>query len=155
VTILKSGGSSASVVRWLTLHRCKLNSTELPASELDSLITTLHGPHGKHNLYFWQSLYTASLRSNSCPVVPRAFFCGNVFSDPLPSNGHGADHIENTSCNTFSIVVSDAPSQCYIKQYSERGIWATSLFSAASIAIHFLLNLWHPVFMSLYSAMCI
>jgi hypothetical protein len=25
-------------------------------------------------------------------------------SDPLPSNWHGADHIENTSCNTFSIV---------------------------------------------------
>jgi hypothetical protein len=31
-------------------------------------------------------------------------FCGNVFSDPLPRNGHGADHIENNSCNTFPIV---------------------------------------------------
>jgi hypothetical protein len=29
---------------------------------------------------------------------------GNVFNDPLPSNGHGADHIENTSCSIFSIV---------------------------------------------------
>jgi hypothetical protein len=27
-----------------------------------------------------------------------------VFFDPLPSNGHAADHIEKNSCNTFSIV---------------------------------------------------
>jgi hypothetical protein len=33
-------------------------------------------------------------------------FCGNVFSDPLSSSGHDADHIENNSCNTFSIVCS-------------------------------------------------
>jgi hypothetical protein len=38
------------------------------------------------------------------PTVPRVCFCGNVFSEPLPSNGHGADHIESNSCNTFSIV---------------------------------------------------
>jgi hypothetical protein len=28
----------------------------------------------------------------------------NVFTDPLPSDGHGADHIENTFCNTFPVV---------------------------------------------------
>jgi hypothetical protein len=28
-------------------------------------------------------------------------FYGNVFSDPLPSKGHGADHIENISFNTL------------------------------------------------------
>jgi hypothetical protein len=30
-----------------------------------------------------------------------ARFCGNVFSDPLRRDGHGADHIGNNSCNTF------------------------------------------------------
>jgi hypothetical protein len=29
-----------------------------------------------------------------------------VFTNPLPSSGHGADHIENTSCN---IVLLHAP----------------------------------------------
>jgi hypothetical protein len=29
-----------------------------------------------------------------------------MFSDPLPSNGHDADQIENISCNTFSIPAS-------------------------------------------------
>jgi hypothetical protein len=29
---------------------------------------------------------------------------GNVFSDPLSTNGYGADYIQNTSCNTFYIV---------------------------------------------------
>jgi hypothetical protein len=77
--------------------------TELPALEIDSLIATLHVPHGKHSLYCWQSLFTAPLPSN-ISIVPRVCFCGNVFSDPLPSNGHGADHIENTTCNTFSTV---------------------------------------------------
>jgi hypothetical protein len=28
-------------------------------------------------------------------------FCGNVFNDPLPSNGQGAAHIENTSYDTL------------------------------------------------------
>jgi hypothetical protein len=37
-------------------------------------------------------------------IFPRVCFCGNVFSDPLPNNGHGTDHIENNSCNAFSIV---------------------------------------------------
>jgi hypothetical protein len=78
--------------------------TELSASELYSLITTVHGPHGKHSLYCWQSLFTASLPSNRSPSAPPVRFCGNVFSDPLLGNGHGADHIENTSCNTFSIA---------------------------------------------------
>jgi hypothetical protein len=51
-----------------------------------------------------KSLFIAPLPSNIFPIVSRACFCGNVFSDPLPINGHGADHIENNSCNTFSIV---------------------------------------------------
>jgi hypothetical protein len=77
---------------------------QLPASELDSLISTLHGPYGKHILYCWQSLFIAPLPRNRCPVVPRVCSCGNLFSEPLPSNGHAADHMENNSWNTFSIV---------------------------------------------------
>jgi membrane protease subunit (stomatin/prohibitin family) len=38
-----------------------------------------------------------------------SFYCWEpnfrtLFIDLLPSNGHGADHTENTSCDTFSIV---------------------------------------------------
>jgi hypothetical protein len=51
-----------------------------------------------------KSMFTAPLPSNRCHIVPRVCFCANVFSDPLPSNGHGADYIENNPCNTFSIV---------------------------------------------------
>jgi hypothetical protein len=40
-------------------------------------------------------VFTVPLPSNMCPIFVRVSFCGNVFSDPLPSNGHGADH---TSC---------------------------------------------------------
>jgi hypothetical protein len=35
-----------------------------------------------------------------------------VFSNPLPSNGHGAEHVENSSCNTFSIVASAYFGRC-------------------------------------------
>jgi hypothetical protein len=35
-----------------------------------------------------------------------------VFSEPLHSNGHGADHIENTSCNTFSVVACAYLGRC-------------------------------------------
>jgi hypothetical protein len=45
------------------------------------LIYILHGRHGKHNLYFWQSLFTAPLPSNRSPIVWRVCFCGNVSSD--------------------------------------------------------------------------
>jgi hypothetical protein len=53
--------------------------------------------HRKH-LFIYCCIYFA-LHSNGYISRPR-----NVISDPLPSNGHGADHIENTSCNTFSII---------------------------------------------------
>jgi hypothetical protein len=78
---------------------------QLSASELDSRLCTLHRPHGNHSLYCWQSLFTAPLHSNRRPIVSRVCFCENMFSKPLPSNGHGADHIQNNSFNTFSIVV--------------------------------------------------
>jgi hypothetical protein len=32
------------------------------------------------------------------------FYWGWVFTASLPSHGHCADHIEHTSCNTFSVV---------------------------------------------------
>jgi hypothetical protein len=96
-----NGDSSASVARWLTLHSWTLNSILLPALELDSLITTFHGPHGKHSLYCRKSLFTALLPSNRCSIVPRVYFCGYVFNDLLPSSGHGADHIENTTYSTI------------------------------------------------------
>jgi hypothetical protein len=76
-------------------------------------------PHRKH--FFLYCIYSAlhsngsypivacvlrALPSNRYPIAPRVCFCGNVFSDPLPSNGQGAVHIRvhNASCNTFSIV---------------------------------------------------
>jgi hypothetical protein len=43
-----------------------------------------------------------------------------VFSDPLPSNGHGADHIENTSCHIFAIVLCASFGSCL-----EMGLHAT------------------------------
>jgi hypothetical protein len=55
-----------------------------------------------HQLH--HSLFFAPLPSNRSPIVPRVCFCRNVFSDQLPSNGHGADRIENNSCTNFSIV---------------------------------------------------
>jgi hypothetical protein len=56
------------------------------------------------------------LPSSKFRIVPRICFCVNVFSDLLFSNGHGADHTENTSCNTFSIVTCVLPrnrSKCH------------------------------------------
>jgi hypothetical protein len=44
----------------------------------------------KNSLYCGQSLITAPLPSNRS-IVPYVCFCGDVFSDPLPSNVHGAD----------------------------------------------------------------
>jgi hypothetical protein len=35
-----------------------------------------------------------------------------VFTKPLPSNGYGAGHMENTSCNTFSIVACSYFGNC-------------------------------------------
>jgi hypothetical protein len=58
----------------------------------------------ENSLYCWQSLFTAPLPSNRSPIVPCVCFCGNVFSDPLPSNGNGVDCIENNSCDTLSTV---------------------------------------------------
>jgi hypothetical protein len=42
---------------------------QLPASEFDSLITTIHRPNGKRSLYCWRSLFTASLPSNRRSIV--------------------------------------------------------------------------------------
>jgi hypothetical protein len=42
---------------------------QLPASEFAFLITTLHGPNGKHSLYYWRSLFTALLSSNRRYIV--------------------------------------------------------------------------------------
>jgi hypothetical protein len=40
------------------------------------------------------------------------FCCQNVSIDPLRSTEHGADHIENTSSNSFSIVASACFGRC-------------------------------------------
>jgi hypothetical protein len=84
---------------------------QLPALELDSLISTFLGPHGNHSLYCWQSLFTTPLPSNRS-IFPRVCFCGNVLDDPLSSNGHGADHIQNNSCNTVSVVACAYCGRC-------------------------------------------
>jgi hypothetical protein len=97
-------------------------------------MSTLHRLHGEHSLYCWQSLFTAPSPSNWCPIVPRVCFWGNVFSDPLPSNGHGEDHIENNSCNTFSIVAC-----AYFGRCLELGLHVT-IFSSSKTEN--LLNCW-------------
>jgi hypothetical protein len=81
-----------------------LTHSELPASELDSLISTLHGLHGKHRLSTIHRGVYRSVAWKQTSYNSTVGFCGNLFSDPLPSNGHGADHTENTYCNAFSIV---------------------------------------------------
>jgi hypothetical protein len=84
---------------------------QLPASEVDSFIRILHGKH---------SPLIAPLPSNRYPAVPCVCFCRNVFSDPLPSNGHDADHIENSSCNIFCIVAC-----AYLGHCLEMGLHVT------------------------------
>lgn len=80
-------------------HSHSSTTSKLPASELNSLISTLHRLHGKQPV-----LLTALLPSNRSPIVPCICFCGNVFSDLLPSNVHGTDHIENNFCSTFLLL---------------------------------------------------
>jgi hypothetical protein len=55
---------------------------------LSAILAAWGGPYGKHSLLLLKSVFTGSLLSSGRPVVPRVAFCGNVFSDPLPSNGH-------------------------------------------------------------------
>jgi hypothetical protein len=66
----------------------------------------------KNTLYCWQSLFTVPLPSNRSPIVPRVCFCGNVFRDPFTSNGHGVDHIENNSFNSFFIAACTYFGRC-------------------------------------------
>jgi hypothetical protein len=58
------------------------------------LITTLHGPHGKHRLLFLRSVFTAPLPGNRRSIFPRVCFLGNVVTDPLPSNGYTRHNIK-------------------------------------------------------------
>jgi hypothetical protein len=100
-------------------------TSELPASELDSynhFARTLQ----KHSLYCWPTLFSAPLPSKRYLTVLRVCFWGNVFSHPLPNNGHGADHIENISCNTFSIVACTYFGRCL-----EMGLHVTIYYSKA------------------------
>jgi hypothetical protein len=53
----------------LSSNYCPVLLQQLPASEFASLITTLHGPNGKHSLYCWQSLFTVPFPSNRRPIV--------------------------------------------------------------------------------------
>jgi hypothetical protein len=89
------------------------------------VIQTRVGPHGKH----------VSRVKNAC-LLARYLALGMVritektplllsecvFIGPLPSTGHGADHIENTSSNTFSIffTVGGALRSCIIGGFSGR-----------------------------------
>jgi hypothetical protein len=47
----------------------------------------MHEPHGKHRLLFSKRAPTGLLHSSGCPIVERLCY-GNVFTDPLPSNGY-------------------------------------------------------------------
>jgi hypothetical protein len=50
-------------------------------------------PHRKHFLPYLSYCCVRvlwALPSNRYPIVPLVCFCGNVFSDPLPSSGHAS-----------------------------------------------------------------
>jgi hypothetical protein len=105
-----------------------------------SLDRRLGGPRRSLNAIEKRKIYSQVWNS-------RVYFCGNVFSDPLPSNGHGADNIENTSCSTFSIVAC-----AYFGRCLEMGRYVTTrcvltavvhvyvcneLLRCTSIVVHF------------------
>jgi hypothetical protein len=52
------------------------------------LIITRQGPHGKHRFLFSRKLFVGPLPSNGCPSIIESVCFGNVFKQPLPSNGH-------------------------------------------------------------------
>jgi hypothetical protein len=70
----------------------------LPSPELDpnlfrllfcTTYIALRRTHRKQRfLYCCEGMFTAPLPSNRRPIVPRVCFCGNVFSESLPSNGY-------------------------------------------------------------------
>jgi hypothetical protein len=53
--------------------------------------------------HVWTFTVMSACLPRRCLAIDLLWFRRNVFSDPLPSNDHGADHIENNSCNTFYI----------------------------------------------------
>jgi hypothetical protein len=92
----------------------------------------------ENSLYCRQSLFTAPFPSNRSPTVPRVCFCWNVFSDSLPSNGHGVDYIENNSCNTFSIVACTYFGHCV-----EMGLHVTILFRHNTYNYYYYYYYWY------------
>jgi hypothetical protein len=129
VTNLSDGDSSASVVRLLTLHHWTLNSNAEPNRTEPNRTTvrlllyrlgseptestchvSVHGhwPVTKH--WTWRGPHRKHLLLSAC-----------MFIYPLPSTGYGANHIENGSSNTFSIVACAYFWRClewvYMSQY--------------------------------------
>jgi hypothetical protein len=70
----------------------KINSSLLEyycsCSAEHCLITALHGPHGKHNLYCYRGVFTDSLPSNGRHILARVGWRWNVFTESLPINGY-------------------------------------------------------------------
>jgi hypothetical protein len=86
------------------------------------------------------SLYTlrSHLKENTCHVSE----C--VFIGPLPSTGNGADHIENTSCNTFSIVACAYFGRCLEKGLHVR-ILNITLYLIHLVSVCNKLLCWRPL----------
>jgi hypothetical protein len=83
------------LILWLTpLHSCSI-LLQLPASEFDSLITMWHGPHGKHSLLCWWSLFTMPLHSSRYPSIVESVCFMIVFIELLPNNGSTCHSILN------------------------------------------------------------
>jgi hypothetical protein len=77
--------------------------TELITFELDSLIATLHGPHGEHGLYCCKSLFRAPLPSKNL-LLFRAFACAGIcLATCCLAMGKRGPHRKHFY-NTFSIV---------------------------------------------------
>jgi hypothetical protein len=103
-----------SLIHFLPLP---LNHLRLPSPELDPLlfwllfrtpcysaftISVLPNTSYNHfartpaeNAVFWcqEWMFNGLLPSNNCHSIVEGFCCGNVFTDPLPSNGHTRHNI--------------------------------------------------------------
>jgi hypothetical protein len=96
-TYIVSSRTYRKHIRCPSMNICERNRKHL-------FLYCIHSMWHSNTSYPMVACVLRSLPGNRCPIVPRVCIYRNVFSDPLPNNGHAADHIENTSCHNFSIV---------------------------------------------------
>jgi hypothetical protein len=102
VLIYESVTSLASVVRWLTLHSWTLNPTQLLKFWILLQLNYYSQINYMHSLYNFGTNKIETTISNSSRYCVLILFCGNVSSDPLPSNGctSTVDSVTSGTCVT-------------------------------------------------------